>query len=52
MIADTKPPLSPIQMCPKGYVLHHDVVNGRILLVREDVHKKIQHIGGIYLYTK
>ena len=31
---------------PEGYIPHHDVNNGIIQLIREDIHSQFTHIGG------
>ena len=33
---------------PSGYVLHHDVVNGTVQLVKESVHSLFSHYGGVF----
>ena len=33
---------------PDGYVLHHDYENGKMQLVREDIHRTFTHYGGNY----
>ena len=35
---------------PEGYVLHHDIDNGMMQLVREDIHSQFTHIGGHSIY--
>ena len=36
---------------PDGYILHHDCKNGKIQLIREDIHQTFTHYGGNY-YNK
>ena len=35
---------------PDGYVVHHDVNNRILQLVREDIHREFTHIGGHSMY--
>lgn len=35
---------------PEGYIVHHDIENGILLLVDENIHKKFTHIGGYSIY--
>jgi|GEM_PF-1429411 len=35
-----------INEIPAGFVAHHDIENGIMQLVQEDIHKKFRHIGG------
>lgn len=37
---------------PDGYVLHHDVENGNMQLVKADWHKEFTHAGGHSLYKE
>ena len=41
-----------IKGVPSGFVVHHDLVNGSIQLIKADIHKQFTHIGGISFYTK
>ena len=36
---------------PKGYVLHHDVENGFMQLIRQDIHSLFSHRGGISIFV-
>ena len=33
---------------PEGYVLHHDINNGTIQIIRKDIHEQFRHYGGCY----
>ena len=33
---------------PEGYIVHHDYQNGKIQLVKEEVHVQFTHYGGVY----
>lgn len=35
---------------PDGYIVHHDIQNGILQLVDEDIHKQFTHIGGHSLF--
>lgn len=35
---------------PKGYIVHHDVENGILQLVDENIHAEFTHIGGYSIY--
>ncbi|MGN0496856.1 MAG: HNH endonuclease [Lachnospiraceae bacterium] len=35
---------------PEGYVVHHDIGNGILQLVDENVHAQFTHIGGYSIY--
>lgn len=35
---------------PEGYIVHHDIENGIVQLVDENIHKKFTHIGGHSIY--
>ena len=41
-----------IRGVPSGFVVHHDLVNGSIQLIKAEIHKQWTHIGGISIYTK
>ena len=35
---------------PEGYIVHHDIENGILQLVDENIHKEFTHIGGHSIY--
>lgn len=35
---------------PDGYIVHHDIENGKLLLVDEKIHQEFTHIGGHSIY--
>lgn len=35
-----------LEKVPDGYIPHHDVIDGVIKFVREDIHSQFTHIGG------
>jgi len=35
---------------PEGYIVHHDIENGILQLVDENIHKEFTHIGGYSIY--
>lgn len=35
---------------PEGYIVHHDIENGILQLVDENIHTEFTHIGGHSIY--
>ena len=35
-----------------GYAIHHDLENGTMILIDEDIHKIFSHYGGHYYYKQ
>lgn len=33
---------------PEGYIVHHDYQNGKVQLVKEQIHIQFTHYGGVY----
>lgn len=37
---------------PEGYIVHHDYKNGRIQLVKDNIHMEFTHYGGVHETSK